>query len=34
MLLVTLGASLLENLSAGKITIRVEEVTIRAGQDF
>ena len=30
----TLGASLLENLLTGKGTIRAEEGTITAGQDF
>ena len=34
MLLGTLGASLLGNLFKGKCTIRVDEDTIRAGQDF
>ena len=34
MLLGTLGASLLGNLSPGKGTIRAGEGTIRAGQDF
>ena len=34
MLLGTLGASLLGNLSAGNSTIRAREDTIRAGQDF
>ena len=33
MLLGTLGASLLGNLLAGKVTIRAVEGTIRAGQD-
>ena len=32
MLLVTLGASLLGNLLAGKCTIRADEGTIRAGE--
>ena len=34
MLLSTLGASLLENLSTSKGTIRAGEGTVRAGQDF
>ena len=34
MLLGTLGASLLGNLSTGKATIRVNEGTIRAGENF
>ena len=34
MLLRTLGASLLGNISAGKGVIRVREGTIRAGRDF
>ena len=34
MLLITLGASLLGNLLAGKGTIRAGEYTVRAGQDF
>ena len=34
MLLGTLGGSLLGNLLAGKGTIRADEGTIRAGQDF
>ena len=34
MLLGTLGASLLGNLSTGNSTIRAREDTIRAGQDF
>ena len=34
MLLGTLGASLLGNLSTGKATIKVNEGTIRAGENF
>ena len=34
MLLGTLGASLLGNLSSGKVTIRAGEDTFSAGQDF
>ena len=34
MLLGTLDSSLLGNLSAGKWAIRVDEGTIRVGQDF
>ena len=34
MLLGTLGAILLENLLASKRTVRADEGTIRAGQDF
>ena len=34
MLLGTLGASLLGNLSTGKATIRVNEGTVRAGENF
>ena len=34
MLLITLGASLLGNLLAGKGKIRAGEYTVRAGQDF
>ena len=34
MLLGTLGARLLGNLSTGKVTIRVGEGTIRAGENF
>ena len=34
MLLGTLDSSLLGNLSAGKLTIKVGEGTIRVGQDF
>ena len=34
MLLGTLDSSLLGNLSGGKWTIRVDEGTIRVGQDF
>ena len=34
MLLATLGASLLRNLSAAKSTIRAGEETIRTGQNF
>ena len=34
MLLGTLGASLLGNQLTGKCTIRADEGTVRAGQDF
>ena len=34
MFLGTLGASLLENILTGTVTISVGEVTITAGQDF
>ena len=34
MLLGTFGASLLGNRSAGKGTIRADEITISTGQDF